>query len=404
MSAKLSTQNRFKRWYHRLYPLILQLATKEIWRNKGRYLLISGVVALLTTLVLFISGLNEGLAVANRQYIENIEADLLIYQADVNLSIPSSQLGWSDLRDVRRVKGVEAVGPIGLSSVTVVDKQTATSFIVNLIGVEPEKPGMLPVEQGQSFISKRVNEVVIDKNVADRSGLTVGDTLTIKSLTGTEEEVYDLHIAGISPSQLYFIQPAIFVPYLTWQEIKPKVEPFDPNREIIFNIIAVQLEQSANREVMIDQVQTAVNDVEVVGIKTAYEATPGYLETINILNIQRIFILIIGTLVVGGFFQIQTLQKVAQVGVFKAIGASSRFVIATAMTQIMIINLFGVAIGSLGALALTQIVPSGAPILFESNVVIGALALLLLIGPMSGLLSIRTLLRVEPLTALGLAS
>lgn len=393
-----------KRWYRLLYSLSFRLAAKEIWRNKARYILISGVVALLTTLVLFISGLNEGLALANRQYIENIEAELLVYQADVNLSIPSSQLGWSDLRDVRRVEGVAAVGPIGLSTVTLVDSGVSTSFIVNLIGVEPEKPGMAPVEQGQSFISKRANEVVIDQNVADQSGLTVGDTLTIKSLTGTDEEFYDLRVVGVSPSQFYFIQPAIFVPYLTWQEIKPKVEPFDPHQEIIFNIIAVRLEQSVEPEAMIDRLQQVGRSVEVVDIQTAYEATPGYLETISILNTQRAFMLIIGTLVIGGFFQIQTLQKAALIGMFKAIGASGRFVIATTMAQIVIINFFGVAIGSLGAFALAQVIPSGAPVLFESSVVTGAVTLLLLIGPISGLFSVRTLLKVEPLTALGLAS
>ena len=39
------------------------LAFKEIWHNRNRYLLISLVVALITTLVLFIAALAEGLGI-----------------------------------------------------------------------------------------------------------------------------------------------------------------------------------------------------------------------------------------------------------------------------------------------------------------------------------------------------
>jgi putative ABC transport system permease protein len=42
------------------------LAVKELWRNRGRFVLISLVIALITTLVLFIAALAEGLADSNR--------------------------------------------------------------------------------------------------------------------------------------------------------------------------------------------------------------------------------------------------------------------------------------------------------------------------------------------------
>ena len=45
------------------------LALKEIWRNKGRFLLISLVTALITLLVLFIAALGEGLGSGNREYL-----------------------------------------------------------------------------------------------------------------------------------------------------------------------------------------------------------------------------------------------------------------------------------------------------------------------------------------------
>jgi putative ABC transport system permease protein len=57
------------------------LALKEIWRNRGRFLLVSLVIALITLLVLFIAALGEGLGNGNREYISKLDGELLVYQA-----------------------------------------------------------------------------------------------------------------------------------------------------------------------------------------------------------------------------------------------------------------------------------------------------------------------------------
>jgi len=53
--------------------LALFLAFQEVWRNRSRFLLFSLVIALITTLVLFIAALSEGLALANKEYLEKIK-------------------------------------------------------------------------------------------------------------------------------------------------------------------------------------------------------------------------------------------------------------------------------------------------------------------------------------------
>jgi ABC-type antimicrobial peptide transport system permease subunit len=107
--------------------------------------------------------------------------------------------------------------------------------------------------------------------------------------------------------------------------------------------------------------------------------------------------------VIGGFFQIQTLQKVAQIGMLKAIGASNWTVGMSAVTQIVTVNALGVLIGAVGSLLLSLSFPSTVPIAFTGDAVVAAVAALLLIGPLGGVVSVFALLRIEPLTALGLA-
>lgn len=378
------------------------LALKEIWRNKGRFFLISLVIALITTLVLFIAALAEGLGAGNKEYLEKLNADLVLYQAEVDLSVAASRIERARLNDIRRVEGVAAVGPIGFRNVSLVFADGAEPLDVSLIGVEPGQPGEPPAFIGRSLAGRRGNEAIIDRNVALRTGLQPGDTLTIKSLQGTVEEFYTLEVAGVSDGRQFFLQPSIFVPYLTWNDIKPTAEP--GRADLSANIVAVRLHDPGDLAAMARRLEAQVARVEAVDRQTAYEATPGYTAQQSTLNTQRTFTLLIGLLVVGGFFQIQSLQKVAQVGMLKAIGASSRTVALAATLQIVTVTFAGVAIGGLGTLALSLSLPATIPIIFDGQAVIAAAASLLLIGPVGGLLSIRQLLRVEPLTALGLSA
>ena len=150
--------------------------------------------------------------------------------------------------------------------------------------------------------------------------------------------------------------------------------------------------------------ETKVKKTEAVDLATAYEATPGYAEQQSTLGTIRIFTLLIGVLVLGGFFQIQTLQKVAQIGMLKAIGAPTLTIAVAFVLQIVLTTVLGVAIGTVGTFALSLGLPPTVPITFTPESAAVAIASLLIIGPMAGLISLVVLLRVEPLTALGLAS
>jgi putative ABC transport system permease protein len=108
--------------------------------------------------------------------------------------------------------------------------------------------------------------------------------------------------------------------------------------------------------------------------------------------------------VIGGFFQIQILQKVSQIGVLKAIGTSNPIVAWSSVIQIVVITVVGVAIGGLMTFLFSLFFPPTVPIVFNGATSAFALAALLVIGPVGGLVSIRYAVRIEPLKALGLNS
>lgn len=379
------------------------LALKEIWRNRGRFLLVSMVIALITLLVLFIAALGEGLGNGNREYISKLDADLIVFQAKSDFLIAASRLGRDRLAAVRRVEGVADAGSLGTASATLILPGEKT-LKVSMLGVEPGHTGEPPVLEGRQLSSDLAQEVTIDRNTALRSKLTLGDTLTLRVTQGTQDKFYELKITGVSDGRQYSLQPTIFVPFNTWDRIRPKseaeVERFAP----VANVILVRLEDPARIQEVGERLVSQVNNIETATLNQTIQALPGYSAQQSTLNTQGGFTLFIGILVIGGFFQIQILQKVAQIGVLKAIGTANPVVGAAAVIQIITITVLGVGIGGLLTYLFSLFFPPTVPIVFNGNTSALAVIALLLIGPLGGLVSIRYAVRIEPLKALGLSS
>lgn len=380
------------------------LAVKEVWRNRGRFLLVGLVIALITLLVLFIAALGEGLGNGNREYISKLNAELIVYQAKSDFLISASRLSRNRLAAVRRVEGVLDAGMLGTANANLILPTDPEPLKVALLGVEPGRTGEPEVVTGQQLSTDLAQEVIIDKNTALRSNLEVGDTLTIRVTQGTQEELYNLRVVGIAEGQQYSLQPSIFVPFYTWDRIRPKSEAEVNSSNPVANVILVKLSDPLQSETVRARLEAQVDNVEAATINETIQALPGYSAQQSTLNTQGGFTLFIGILVIGGFFQIQILQKVAQIGVLKAIGTSNPVVAMSSVIQIIVITVFGVLIGGLLALLFSLTFPPTVPIVFNGTTSLIAIIALLLIGPLGGLVSIRYAVRIEPLKALGLAS
>jgi putative ABC transport system permease protein len=380
------------------------LALKEIWRNRGRFLLVSLVIALITLLVLFIAALGEGLGNGNREYISKLDAHLIVYQAKSDTLIQASRLARDRLAAVRRVAGVADAGMLGTANATLVLPEGLAPLKVALLGVDPGHVGEPAVTAGRQLSTNLAKEVIIDRNTAFRSKLAVGDTLTLRVTQGTKDEFFNLRVVGISSGQQYALQPSIFVPFLTWDRVRPKSEAEVNTLNAIGNVIIVKLNDPAQVQDVSQRLTTQVNNIETATLDEAIQALPGYTAQQSTLNTQGGFTLFIGVLVIGGFFQIQILQKVAQIGVLKAIGTANPLVAAASVIQIVVVTIAGVAIGALFSFLFSLTFPPTIPIVFNGATSALAIAALLLIGPLGGLVSIRYAVRIEPLKALGLSS
>jgi len=376
------------------------LALKEVFRNRGRFLMVALVIALITVLVLFIAALGEGLSDANRQYVANLDAQLIVFLEKSDYSITASRLDTNTIRSVRRVAGVAEAGPIYTSSSEIVSLPEPLK--ISMLGTEPEKPGMPPLVEGRYFRGGEAREAVMDMSVAERSGLKIGDEIEIRSTQGTEDKFFKLKIVGLVDKQSYFFQPTIFVPAATWELMRPQPEADLSSNTPYPNVIAVKLTDPAQAESMKRILEERVPNIEVADIETTISNIPGYTAQQGTVQTQAVFTLLIGILVIGGFFQIQILQKVPQIGVLKAIGSSNFVVGVSAIIQIIVVTAMGVGIGASLNYLFSLFLPPAIPLAFNGTRSLIAIALLLFIGPLGGLVSIIYAVRIEPLKALRL--
>lgn len=384
----------------RSFFLAFYLAIKEVIRNRGRFFLVALVIALITVLVLFIAALGEGLANANRQYIANIDGQLIVFLEKSDYNISSSRLEANVVKSIRRVEGVLEAGPVYTSTTEIVS--LPESLKITMIGAEAEKPGMPTLIEGRYFRGGSAREAVMDMSVAERTNLKIGDQIEVRSTQGTEDEFFTLEIVGLVKKQAYFFQPTIFVPAATWELVRPQPES-DLNDDTPYpNIIAVKLQDPAQVEIMKQRLVEQVANIEVADIEETINNLPGYTAQQGTVQTQGAFTLLIGILVIGGFFQIQILQKVPQIGVLKAIGASNGVVGLSAVIQIIIVTALGVGIGAGLNYLFSLGLPPAIPLEFNGQRSLIAIALLLFIGPFGGLVSIFYAIRIEPLKALRL--
>ncbi|HEX5809851.1 MAG TPA: ABC transporter permease [Anaerolineales bacterium] len=380
--------------------LAFYLALKEVLRNRGRFFLVSLVIALITLLVLFIAALGEGLANGNRQYIASLDAQLIVFLEKSDYIIPSSRLETNTARIVRRVDGVADAGAIYTSNTEIISLEEPLK--VSLLAVEAGRPGMPAILEGREFRGGEARETVIDRNVALRSGIKIGDEIIIRSTQGVEDEFFSLDVVGLVDGQSYGFQPTMFVPPATWEVIRPQSEA-DLNSDTPYpNIIAVKLSDPAQMETVKAKLAGNVPNIEVADIPTTINNVPGYSAQQGTVQTQGFFTLLIGVLVIGGFFQIQILQKVPQIGVLKAIGSSNGVVGWAAVIQIIIVTAMGVGIGGAMTYFFSLGFPPTIPLVFNGTRSLLAIALLLFIGPLGGLVSIIYAVRIEPLKALRL--
>ena len=363
------------------------MGLKEIWRRKFQFGLIALIVTLISYLVLMINGLGIGLNEQAGSALRRLDADALAYAKSSDLSVIRSELSAETLEELGRIDSVSDWAPLGYVGVNIRDAEGSVTPTA-LLGYEPGSMAEPDVTGGRALAVEDERGLLADATFLKASGLSVGDTVTVSSRLSN----YDFTVVGRIDEGYFFFQPVVYLLLDSWREVKYGSDgPGLP-------AASIALLKGRNL------VGGAGPTYEIVSKGTAFaniEGVQGQQATVSAL---RGFGYLIGGLVIGIFFYVLTMQKVAQIGLLKALGATSAYIFRQLLTQVLAVTILGIAVSvplayATGA-ALGRM-PEAVPIAFTGGTFVLTSVLLIVTGIVGALFSVRQLARVDPIIALG---
>jgi putative ABC transport system permease protein len=348
------------------------LAIKEMRYAKLRYGLIIGMMLLIAYVVFMLSGLARGLAEEFKKGVEDWQAQEIILSEEANKTLTASQLTMDDFDQIT----AKQKAPIGIYNGAIKGaEQNVTVFGT------AEKAFLLPtLIKGTRF--KQNNEIIIPENLA-KDGYHLGDTIKI----GNYPEA--LTIVGITSENYYTVTPVIYTNLETWTQLKFGDQPLN-NQPINAVVTKEKTQLPSTNEKM-----TSLTTPELI------ENIPGYSAQNLTLDAMIYFLFVVATAVVGIFMYVIKLQKTAIFGVMKAQGIRNSFLANSLIAQAFIVGVIGVGLAIFLAFGTSLVLPDAMPfaiIWSQWGLYSGLLISVAIIG---GLFSIRTVTKVDPITAIG---
>jgi putative ABC transport system permease protein len=340
-----------------------------------------GIIFLVGYMVFMMSGLATGLSSGHKKAIDDWNASSVVLAEDANKVFGASQLTQGD---VDRVTASEKSG-VGLYQGSVTKGSQKEN--VSVFGSDAGAFTTPNVIEGANYSGD--DTVTISQNLAHK-GFAVGDTIRIGTLD------HDLTITGIFASTTYSVVPVIYTSLDTWTQLKYGSQPFSTESEKPLNAVVVR-----GGKVSVDNSSSSATKLSKLDMDTFINNIPGVSAESMTFSGMIGLLIVITAAIVGVFMYVITLQKTAVFGVMKAQGIRNGVIARSVVAQSFLVGLVSTAIAFLLAWLTSLALPEAMP--FSADLPQWGLygAVLVVVTVIGGLFSVRTVSRVDPITAMG---
>ncbi|AJS60553.1 ABC transporter permease [Paenibacillus sp. IHBB 10380] len=366
------------------------LALREMRHSKARYMLIMVIMLLVSFLVLFVTGLAQGLAYANISAVKNMPANHYVVQGDADHTFRRSQLHELELKEVRSVVGEQNATPLSIQISTITANNTDVKADVTFFAVDMK--GLLApnVVQGEGITNEKKGSVIVDRKL-EQSGITIGSTI-VDQATGLS-----WNVAGYVEDSSYSHTPVVYMNTGDWQDMKQGVsrtgEPLKPTS---FNIIAV----NATSE-QVTGITDKLDNIEVITQKQAISSIPGYKEEQGSLLMMTVFLFVIAAFVLAVFFYVITIQKTSQFGILKAMGTKMSYLAWSVVGQVMVLSVASLCISLLLTFGMNMALPESMPFQLDTSTIVLTSCLFVGMSLLGSLISVAKVAKIDALEAIG---
>lgn len=361
------------------------VAVRDLRFAKGRFALMGGVIALVTVLIVLLTGLANGLVDDGISGLRNLPASHVAFQpgseATFSRSVVEASV-WEELGDSVDV----SVEPIGA---TFLNGKTTDGNAVDLVmfGVEVDSSLLPDVIEGDSLSSGSPG-VIISTKLAN-AGVEIGDVIALRGVTAQQ-----INVVGIADAGSYGHVSVVFAPLEIWRTVS-----FGPAAADLPFASAVTLRVGSG--VDLDAIEKELG-IEILTKEAAYAGSPGFSAEQSTMTLIRAFLYVIVALVVGAFFSIWTVQRTREIGLLKALGATNRYVMQDALSQVFVVLVSATVVGLLVGVVLATVIGSGdVPFSLSLGSLVSTMALLIGLGALGALVALRRITSVDPIISLG---
>lgn len=340
--------------------LVMNLAWKEIKKNKVRFLILGSIIFLVSFLTFIISGLANGLSQDNAALIKDLPKGQIYMAEDAEGAFNLSRIE-SDLQQEVMGKEKEAVAfsiQMGFLN-DQDDKQQSVAFVTST--------------ESRLFQNVHQGEVLLDSSLQDK-GIKVGDTLKNNQYNG------EFIVKGFVEQKKYSHAPVAYISEEAYHEM--------------YRVKDKQLIYVPNSEPKEFKGLQAYNNKEFLNTIPSYSA-----EQLS-LNMIIWFLVVISGMLFAIFFYMMNVQKIGLYGILKAIGLKTSKLFKMIWTQMAIITMISLVISISLSQLFNVVAPKGMPFTLAIGTTTQLSIVFLIIGFIGATLSGLQIKKIEPLQAI----
>lgn len=375
------------------------LAWRDMLFARTRFLLMGLVLALMSILIVIISGLTAGLVndgVSGLKAMGEEGAEVIAFEdgTQTDSAFTRSIVPVTAADDLAAADGIDDATPMGLSIVNA-RNQDGTPVDLTLIGVDPDSfiaPEGMPAlaERTPGEPTPTAREIILSSHLADE-GIEVGDIITLDRLET------ELEVTAFADGQLTFGHVDMgYVPLDIWQEAHAGARAGEPAPDHAYEEASVIVGAGTPAE------GVSVGGLDVRTLEESFQSSPGYGPEMMTLSMIEWFLYIITALVTGAFFLVWTIQRSGDIAIMRAMGATRGFLLRDSLGQAVVILALSIAVGVALAVGLgLWLESSPMPYVTEFGRIFAGAGMLFVSGLIGALVAVFRVTRTDPLTALG---
>ena len=375
------------------------IALRDLAFAKGRFLLMAIVVALVAFLMTLLSGLATGLIRNNISGLMALDVSHIAFEYNKKPNYRNSMIDREMWEGWREHPGVLGTQPLGHTMFMARTEADLPLDDVVLWGIDPGSFLEPAVSRGE-HLGRLDNGVIISSKLVEK-GIDIGDTFIL------DRVLTELEVIGVTDEHYIGHVPIVYTLLHKWQEATYGPPGGPPPGEklpsILFDyasVIALQLEPGTSPE----DLQSTDENLGTITIDktTAFEASSGYLEEVQTVQMIQAFLIIISAVVMGAFFSVWTIQRTKEIGLVKALGASNGYLLRDSLGQVLLLMIVATLIGTLAAMQVGRTLEAGSfPYMVVPETVAASALMLVVAGLIGSALSLRLILKIDPIIALG---